>query len=157
MISIEATLSALRCELRALLDTAMEKVLTKIRGVLEGALVEVAKERADGLADIAKERSDLYREIDAMRKHKEAQEGRVVLDIGGFRYTTSVQTLRRLPHNFFDAYFSGRYAMDRYEDGSIFIDRDGEHFGHVLEYMRDGVLLVAEHGVLPSLDLLLAL
>jgi hypothetical protein len=55
-----------------------------------------------------------------------------------------VQTLRRLPHTFFDAYFSGRYAMDRCEDGSIFIDRDGEHFGQVLEYLRDGVLSVAE-------------
>jgi hypothetical protein len=79
-----------------------------------------------------------------MHKHKEAQAGRIVLDIGGYRYTTLVQTLRRLPHTFFDAYFSGRYAMDRCEDGSIFIDRDGEHFGQVLEYLRDGVLSVAE-------------
>jgi hypothetical protein len=66
------------------------------------------------------------------------------LDIGGYRYTTSVQTLRRLSHTSFDAYFSGRYAMDRCDDGSIFIDRDGEHFGQVLEYLRDGVLSVAE-------------
>jgi kelch-like protein 8 len=34
--------------------------------------------------------------------------------------------------------------MDRCEDGSIFIDRDGEHFGQVLEYMRDGVLSMAD-------------
>jgi N-acetylneuraminic acid mutarotase len=33
--------------------------------------------------------------------------------------------------------------MDRCEDDSIFIDRDGEHFGQVLEYLRDGVLSVA--------------
>jgi N-acetylneuraminic acid mutarotase len=55
-----------------------------------------------------------------------------------------VQTLRRLPGTFFDAYFSGRYTMDRSEDGSIFIDRDGKHFGQVLEYLRDGVVSVAE-------------
>jgi hypothetical protein len=67
-----------------------------------------------------------------------------VLYIGGYRYTTSVQTLRCLPGTFFDAYFSGRYTMDRSEDGSIFIDRDGKHFGHVLEYLRDGVVSVAE-------------
>jgi hypothetical protein len=60
------------------------------------------------------------------------------------RYTTSVQTLRRIPHTFFDAEFSGRFAVERCEDGSIFIDRDGEHFGHVLEYLCDGVLSVAE-------------
>jgi hypothetical protein len=54
-----------------------------------------------------------------------------------------VQTLRRVPHTFFDAYFSGRYAQDVCDDGSIFVDRDGEYFGHVLEYMRDGVVSVA--------------
>ena len=79
-----------------------------------------------------------------MHKHKAAQEGRVVLNVGGFRYETSVQTLRRLPHTFFDAYFSGRYAQDVCTDGSIFIDRDGQHFGQVLEYLRDGVVVVAE-------------
>jgi N-acetylneuraminic acid mutarotase len=65
-----------------------------------------------------------------------------------------VQALRRVPHTFFDAYFSGRYAQDVCDDGSIFVDRDGEHFGHVLEYMRDGVVSVAEDGACPSVSLL---
>jgi hypothetical protein len=34
------------------------------------------------------------------------------------------------------------------------VDRDGEHFGHVLEYMRDGVVSVAESGARPSIRLL---
>jgi hypothetical protein len=59
-----------------------------------------------------------------------------------------------VPHNFFDAYFSGRYAQDMCADGSIFVDRDGEHFGHVLEYMRDGVLAVAEPCALSNVSLL---
>jgi hypothetical protein len=92
-----------------------------------------------------------------MHKHKEAQEGRVLLNIGGYRFETSVQTLRRMPHTFFDAYFSGRYAQDVCNDGSIFVDRCGEHFGHVLEYMRDGVVLVAEADARPSVSLLRAL
>jgi hypothetical protein len=92
-----------------------------------------------------------------MHKHKEAQEGRVVLNIGGYRFETSVQTLRRVPHTFFDAYFSGRYAQDVCNDGSIFVDRDGEHFGHVLEYMRDGMVSVAEADARPGISLLRAL
>jgi hypothetical protein len=68
-----------------------------------------------------------------------------------------VQALRRVPCTFFDAYFSGRYAQDVCIDGSIFVDRDGEHFGHVLEYMRDGHVSVAEAGARPSLSLLRAL
>jgi hypothetical protein len=43
------------------------------------------------------------------------------------------------------------------DDGSILVDRDGEHFGHVLEYMRDGVVSVAEPGARPSVSLLRAL
>jgi hypothetical protein len=55
-----------------------------------------------------------------MHKHKEAQEGRVELNIVGYHFETSVQTLRRVPRTFFDAYFSGRYAQDVCDDGSIF-------------------------------------
>jgi hypothetical protein len=62
-----------------------------------------------------------------------------------------------VPHTFFDAYFSGRYAQDVCNDGSIFVDRDGEHFGHILEYMRDGMVSVAETGARPSVSLLRAL
>jgi hypothetical protein len=133
--------------------------LALARTQLEGGLADLAKERANeldevnkgrakGIAEVAKDKADLHREITAMQKQQEAQQeaqqGRVVLDIGGYRYTTSVQNLRRLPGTFFDAYFSGRYTMDRSEDGSIFIDRDGKHFGQVLEYLRDGVVSVSE-------------
>jgi hypothetical protein len=51
----------------------------------------------------------------------------------------------------------GRYAQDAYADGSIFVDRDGDHFGYVLEYMRDGVVSVAEPGARPRIALLRAL
>jgi hypothetical protein len=172
MLSTEETLATLRREMRPLLETAMESVLTKVRRALEGAeqeradglvqvagerakvFTEVAEERAKGLAEVDSQRTELLREIAAMRMHREAQEGRVQLNVGGHRFETSVQALRRIPHTFFDAYFSGRYAQDVCNDGSIFVDRDGEHFGHVLEYMRDGHVSVAEAGARPSVSLL---
>jgi hypothetical protein len=92
-----------------------------------------------------------------MHNHKEAQEGRVELNIGGYRFETAVQTLRRVPHTFSDAYFSGRYAQDVCNDGSIFVDRCGEHFGHILEYVRGGVVSVAEADARPSVSSLRAL
>jgi hypothetical protein len=175
MSSTEETLAAMRREIRPLLETAMEGVLTTARVVLEEAekqrtkgIAEVAEERAKGLAEVAEERAkgltaidarwaELHTEVATMQTYKEAQEGRVELNIGNYRFQTSVQTLRRIPHTFFDAYFSGRYAQDVCDDGSIFVDRDGEHFGHVLEYMRDGVVSVAEPSVRPSVSLLRAL
>jgi hypothetical protein len=175
MQSTEATLEAMRREMRPLQETVMECVLTRVRGVLQEAkqqrthvLTEVAEERAKGLAEVAEERdkglaevdarrAELHHEIAAMQMHQAAHEGRVELNIGGFRFETSVQTLRRVPHTFFDAYFSDRYAQDVCVDGSIFVDRDGEHFGHILEYMRDGMISVAEPGARPSMSLLRAL
>jgi hypothetical protein len=153
----DSMLITLEQELRADFHKALAGLLATARTRLEGALAEVARERAQGLAEVATQRAELRCEIEAMQTHAEQQQGRVELNIGGHRFQTSVQTLRRLPHTFFDAYFSGRYAQDVCVDGSIYVDRDGEHFGHVLEYMRDGVVLVAEAGACPSVSLLRAL
>jgi hypothetical protein len=171
MLPVEETLAAMRREMRPPLETAMEGVLTRARVVLQ----EVEQRRAEGLANVAEKRAtglaelnakcaaglaevdarreELRREFAAMHKHKQAQEGRVKLNIGGYRFETSVQTLRRVPHTFFDAYFSGRYVQDVCTDGCIFVDRDGAHFGHILEYMRDGIVSIAEPGACPSVSL----
>jgi hypothetical protein len=164
----DALLSQLETDLRAAFGACVTGLVATARTHLEGAqtdaaeertkwLAEVAEERAKALAEVDTRRADLGREVAAMHTHREAQEGHVELNIGGYRFETSVQTLRRVPHTFFDAYFSGRYAQDVCNDGSIFVDRDGEHFGHILEYMRDGVESVAEAGAYPSVSLLRAL
>jgi N-acetylneuraminic acid mutarotase len=115
-------LAKLETDLRTAFDESLVGLVATARTQLKGAL----------------------REINTMHMHKEVQEGHVVLNIGGYRYETSVQTLCQLPYTFFDAYFSGRYAQFVCADASIFVDRDGEHFGQVLEYLRDGVVSVAE-------------
>ncbi len=154
-MAFESLLSKLETDLRAALDTCITGLVATARMRLQGAQVDIDKERAKALAEIEgqrtnslaevdEKRAELIREIEAMRKHKEAQEGRVVLDVGGYRYTTSVQALRRPTGTFFYAYFSGRYAQEVCPDGSIFIDRDGEHFGHVLQYLITGVVAVSE-------------
>ena len=66
--------------------------------------------------------------------------GRVELDVGGLRNATSVESLRRITHTFLDAYYSGRYPVEESGDSSVFIDRDGRLFEHVLEYLRDDVV-----------------
>jgi hypothetical protein len=165
VLMFDAFLNQLEMDLRTALGTCVTKLVATARTQLESAHADVAKERVQGLAEVAEERAkalaevvarraELGREVAAMHMHKEAQEGRIVLNVGGYRFETSVQTLRRVPHTFFDAYFSGRYAQDVCNDGSIFVDRDGEHFGHVLEYMRDGVVSLAEADACPSVSLL---
>ncbi len=59
----------------------------------------------------------------------------VVLNVGGWRCTTTVTTLCQ-----FDgplrAMFSGSFAVPKQEDGSVFIDRDGSVVKVILNYMR---------------------
>jgi hypothetical protein len=64
-------------------------------------------------------------------------EGMVILNVGGDKYTTSVETLTREKDTFFTALFSKQWELKRDPvDKSIFIDRDGKLFAHLLAYLR---------------------
>jgi hypothetical protein len=69
-----------------------------------------------------------------------AQNGLVVLNVGGQMYHASIATLRSKPGTLLDLMFSGRYDLIFSDDGSVFIDRDGQWFQYVLDYLRDGVM-----------------
>ncbi|EDO49543.1 predicted protein, partial [Nematostella vectensis] len=71
---------------------------------------------------------------------QEFQESRVKLDVGGHHFTTSLLTLRKEPHSMLAAMFSGRFKLKQASDESYFLDRDGTHFRHILNYLRDGFL-----------------
>jgi hypothetical protein len=70
-------------------------------------------------------------------------DGVVDLNVGGTLYSTTRTTLLR-QDSMLAAMFSGRHELKRRADGRIFIDRDGELFKYVLQYLRDGDLDV-EH------------
>ena len=68
----------------------------------------------------------------------------VQLNVGGSIFMTSTSTLRAKwqDHSMLEAMFSGRHALEQDEDGSFFIDRDGTHFWHILNYLRSGAVQV---------------
>ena len=68
----------------------------------------------------------------------------VKLNIGGQHFTTSLQTLKKDPNSMLAAMFSGRHELETTEDGSYFIDRDGTHFRFILNYLRNGELILPE-------------
>ena len=61
----------------------------------------------------------------------------VTLDVGGTKYRATLSTLTKYPDSMLGAMFSGRHNLPQQEDGSYFIDRDGEVFKHILMYLRD--------------------
>ena len=70
----------------------------------------------------------------------------VKLNVGGKPFVTTVQTLAKDPNSMLAAMISGCLFVDfqPYEDGSFFIDRDGTYFRFILNYLRDGKLILPE-------------
>ena len=64
---------------------------------------------------------------------------KITLDIGGYKCSTSLQTLRAEPESMLGTMFSGRHPITKQNDGSVFIDRDGTHFRIILNYLRGGI------------------
>ncbi|KAJ0735801.1 putative chromatin remodeling & transcription regulator BTB-POZ family [Helianthus annuus] len=53
------------------------------------------------------------------------------------------------------AMFSGRHTVNKDpEKGYVFIDRDGKHFGHILNWLRDGVAPILNLSDLERIQLL---
>eukprot|EP01122_Echinamoeba_exundans_P001757 TRINITY_DN11753_c0_g1_i1.p1 TRINITY_DN11753_c0_g1~~TRINITY_DN11753_c0_g1_i1.p1 ORF type:complete len:263 (-),score=60.98 TRINITY_DN11753_c0_g1_i1:78-866(-) len=69
--------------------------------------------------------------------------GIVKLNVGGQIFTTSKSTLLKgtsSEGSFFSSMLSGRFSVETDESGNFFIDRSGEKFKHILEFLRTGAL-----------------
>ena len=78
---------------------------------------------------------------------------KITLDIGGYKFSTSLHTLRAEPESMLGAVFSGRYSITKQDDGRVFIDRDGTHFRIILNYLRGSI---TSSELLPDNKLLLS-
>ena len=90
-----------------------------------------------------REEQEVY---DSMSKKMESMQlsTKVNLNVGGQHFTTTVQTLTKDPDSMLGAMFSGRFPMKPSDDGTFFIDRDGNYFRYILNYLRDGKLSLPE-------------
>lgn len=61
---------------------------------------------------------------------------KIILDVGGQKFSKSLQTLQVEKESVLSIMFSGRHPIVKQEDGSVFIDRDGTHFRSVLNYFH---------------------
>ncbi|XP_067889159.1 BTB/POZ domain-containing protein KCTD14 isoform X2 [Heterodontus francisci] len=60
----------------------------------------------------------------------------ISLNVGGHIYSTVLGTLRKYPNSKLAEMFSGQSRSNLDLKGRYFIDRDGTHFRHVLEFLR---------------------
>jgi len=70
-------------------------------------------------------------------------EQNIELNVGGHRYATTLNILRKYEDSFFGKMFSGNFEVKPSKDGSYFIERDGRNFYVILNYLRDGDVVVS--------------
>ncbi|CAH3173467.1 unnamed protein product, partial [Porites evermanni] len=81
-----------------------------------------------------------------------AEEKVVRLNVGGVSYQTSLATLGKYPKSILAA--TSKLKKD--ENGSYFVDRDGELFRHILNYFRNVKLICSDETLSPLRDQLVA-
>jgi len=69
----------------------------------------------------------------------------IKLNIGGTRFSTTMETLCRHGQNFFAALLNENIPSLQDEDGYYFIDRTGELFTPILNFFRTGLLVIPDH------------
>ena len=67
----------------------------------------------------------------------------IKLNVGGNIFQTSVETLTKYPESLIAEMFSAKFNLKTDDDGCYFIDRDGTHFRHILNYLRSGTTPVS--------------
>jgi len=113
-------------------------------GIDDEALVGGLKDKLDTCAAIV-EAVDVFRkEYNAIGKDvgQDTEKDKIILNVGGKRFTTSLNTLRSIKGTLLEKMFRKGANRTSGGDGSYFIDRDPSTFGYVLEYLRSGDLLV---------------
>jgi len=83
-----------------------------------------------------------YQEIQKPKDALGAFEDPIILNVGGERFSTSLSSLRSIKGSFFEKMFRKGANTTIGADGTYFIDRDPSSFGHILDYLRNGDLLI---------------
>lgn len=114
-------------------------------------LTDIEKEKNKLLTTITNARKDfelysqkLINDSNNKIKHFENEvkiDEMVTLNVGGKLFTTRKCTLQSIENTFLYTLVSGRFKPPYDRNGNIFIDRDGQQFAHILNYLRDTTYL----------------
>ena len=59
----------------------------------------------------------------------------IQLNVGGWKFATTLSTLRPEKGSILEKMFSYDFAVNRDSDGAVFINRSGENFSFILDYL----------------------
>lgn len=147
---------------KGMLDELLNKVKTKINEEADNlkiSLTDYLYKDKELLEE--KIKTQILQKVNDIEKEKNQIEllsrNKVVLDVGGIIYSTSLQTLIKYKDSKLAKLFSGHYNFEYDKEGKIFIDRNGKYFEYVLDSLRNEELILpidetAKNGVLKEIS-----
>ena len=119
-------------------EEQVEKELQTLQDVFKRVVKALQKQRTALFDETIKldQEKKRARELE-QRISWHCEDARIKLDVGGREFQTTVQTLTSEPGSMLEAMFSGRFAVQREEDQTVFLDRDPTYFATILNYLRD--------------------
>jgi len=83
-----------------------------------------------------------------MSKRYNVNDNVIELNVGGTHFTTYKSVLCKHKESMLAAMFSGRHPFTKDSNGHYFIDRDGEAFGYILNFLRRDEMLWPKNPIL---------
>jgi len=77
-----------------------------------------------------------------MESVKKRNDEIIKLNVGGYKFSTTSSTISKCGSNFLSNLINGKIPSLKDEEGYIFIDRNGKNFEIILDYLRNGILLI---------------
>jgi small-conductance mechanosensitive channel len=114
-----------------------ERHIKKMRRKLQQDRAALEEENVEIKRRLQEDRAALEQEVTSMEKAHTFQTSKILLNVGGHRFETSLQSLTSVPHTYFASLFSGRFELVSDAEGAYFIDRDGKNFHYILNFLRD--------------------
>ena len=94
--------------------------------------------------DFLESEADFYQILEALHERRQERNEIVCLNVGGNIFTTSRSKLCRYPESMLGQLFGGKSKVTYDDTGSVFIERDGKMFMHVLNFLSSGKLLLPQ-------------
>jgi len=109
---------------------------------VKGNFEELANNIESEIQRLSSEKKRLDTEIRNLKRERENPQNynfkQVLLDVGGYKYATTLETLLSVPGSYFFNLFSGPIPEEmKTHDGRIFLDRNGKLFRYVLNCLRN--------------------
>ena len=108
------------------------------------AIIAAAKNNASSIeAELTMKKKQMDQELIQWKEEQELIAATVTFDsvihlnVGGHKFDTTVATMTRFPESMLGAMFSGRHQLPKDKDGFYFIDQDGTHFRHIINFLRN--------------------